>query len=465
MGLRIGPVTFGGLSSGIDTNEIISQLVELQRRPVTLLEDRKTDFEEKLSILQDLATRVRTLQTRLRALDNMNSLGTDLSANEEFRKYTATSSDTDILKATATSSARPSTLTIDVTALAQNSRHVSQGYDEKTDEVGTGTLRITVGTTQTDVTIDESNNTVEGVVGAINDSGADVRAFLLNDGSSSPHRIVVEGTKTGADYDVSLERIGWNGPVPMRPDFTETQDAQNASLTLDPGGDEVAIENDTNTFANVIGGLTLEAISVPSVSTPVAVQVTEDEDAVVSAVQDLVAAYNEVVDLIQEQSEVDPETNRGGPLIGDVTLVSLQRQLASIVVSVIGEGDVVSAAQIGLSTDTEGNLSVDEDKLREKLSAGLEDVAAFLAGSGSFADQLRTVTDTYLKPVTGLLVTRIDGTSASISDVADQIQKAEDRLETFEENLVRQFTALERAISGFQQQSTFISQYLLTLSA
>jgi flagellar hook-associated protein 2 len=463
MGLRIGAVTFGGLSSGIDTDEIISQLVELQRRPVTLLEGRKADFEEKLSILQDLSGRVRTLQSRLRALDNMNLLGTDRSFDEEFKKYTATSSDTDILTATAGGSAQPGTLTVEVTQLAANSRHVSQGYTEKTSEVSTGTLSITVGGTQTDITIDSSNNTVEGLAQAVNDSGADVRAYLLNDGQADPYRIVVEGTKTGAAYDVVVDTSGL-APPQTRPSFSETQNAVNAMLTLDPGPNGIDVESSTNIFTDVIEGLTLEAVST-AIGNPVSIQVKEDEDAIVSAIQDLVGAYNDVATLIQEQAEVDPETNRGGPLIGDTTLVSLQRQLSSIVVSVIGEGGIVAAAQIGLSTDTEGKLSLDEDKLREELSSSIDDVASFFSGAGSFADQLRAVADTYVDPVDGLLVSRIEGTNSTISDLDSQIERAEDRLETFEENLVRQFAALESAISGFQQQSLFLNQFLLTLTA
>ncbi len=101
MGLRIGAVTFGGLSSGIDSSKIIEQLVELERRPITLLEGQKTDFEERRSIFQDINTKVLTLRTRLRELDNMNLLGTDLSVDEEFRQFTATSSDTKIATVTA----------------------------------------------------------------------------------------------------------------------------------------------------------------------------------------------------------------------------------------------------------------------------------------------------------------------------------------------------------------------------
>ena len=97
MGLRIGGITFSGIASGFPTDEIIEQLLELEQRPIDLLEGRKASFEEKLAIFQDLNTRTLTLRDALRKLDNMNLLGTDLSVEEEFRRYAATSSNSTIV--------------------------------------------------------------------------------------------------------------------------------------------------------------------------------------------------------------------------------------------------------------------------------------------------------------------------------------------------------------------------------
>ena len=108
MGLRsdslTGSITFGGIASGIPTNEIIDQILQLERRPIDLLEGQKEDFESKLSILQDLNTKTLSLRDILRGLDNMTNvrLSTSLSATEEFSSFTATSSDSTIATATAT---------------------------------------------------------------------------------------------------------------------------------------------------------------------------------------------------------------------------------------------------------------------------------------------------------------------------------------------------------------------------
>jgi flagellar hook-associated protein 2 len=326
MGLRIGAVTFGGLSSGINSSEIIEQLVELERRPVTVLESQKSDFEDKRSLLQDLNTRVLTLRNRLRDLDNMNLLGTDLSVDQEFRKFSATSSDTDIAKVTATGSAKPGNLEIQITSLAQNEREISQGYaDRDTTTVGTGSFSITLRQGFADektigVTVDSSNNTLDGFVAAINDADPEVRAFVLDDGSANPYRIVIEGANTGVEETLDLDTSGLSGGT--TPVFAETQAASDATLILDPSDpDAITINSATNTFASVIQGLTIEAVSA-SVGTDVRIKVEPDQDEIVTAIQDVVAAYNDVIDIIETQSQVDPTTNRGGPLIGDSTLLT-----------------------------------------------------------------------------------------------------------------------------------------------
>ncbi len=193
MGLRIGGITFSGISSGFPTDEIIEQLLELERRPIDLLEGRKANFEEKLAIFQDLNTRTLALRDALRKLDNMNLLGTDLSAEEEFRRFTANSSNSTIATATAAQDATPLSLAIEVTSLAAQEREISNGYSARTASVGTGTFSITVGTDPpTDITIDSSNESVDGFVEAVNSADAGVTAFVVDDGGgSNPFKIII----------------------------------------------------------------------------------------------------------------------------------------------------------------------------------------------------------------------------------------------------------------------------------
>jgi flagellar hook-associated protein 2 len=376
---------------------------------------------------------------------------------------------------TATGSAKSATIVIEVEQLAQNDRHASTGFSAETSTITNGTFSVTVNGVTTTLEVDGTNNvivngvdlgvdtsapndTLAGFVEAINASGANLRSYIVDTNlGGNPFRVYIEGD-TGAD-----EQITFGNDLSLN--FSQKQDAQDARLALDPGGSEIDIEGPTNVFTDIIQGVSIEALQVSAtdITINVTTQSVTNADAVVTAIQNVVGAYNSVIELIEEQGQVDPATNRGGPLLGNSTLLGLRRQLSQIVSSSIGSGNIVAASQIGITGDRTGQLSIDEDKLREELSESLDDVASFFAGLGSFSDQLRAVTDTYLDPVTGLLKARIDGTGKSISDLAEQIEKAEERLETFEENLVRQFVALESAISGLQLQSTFLNQFLATL--
>ena len=484
MGLRTGSVTgsitFGGLSSGIPTNEIIDQLLELERRPIDLLEGQKENFQAKLSILQDLNTKTLALRNALRSLDNMTNVGTE-SFEEEFQKTTitttATSSHPDLAKVTATGSAQSATIKIEVEQLAQNDRHVSTGFSAETSTITNGTFSVTVNGVTTTLEVDGTNNViVNGVdtgidtsaptdtlscfVESINDSGANLRGYIVDTNlGGSPYRVYIEG-ETGAD-----EQITFGNDLSLN--FTQQQDAQDARLALDPGAGEIDIAGPTNVFTDIIQGVSIEALQIGG--TDITINVTTESvtnaDAIVTAIQDVVSAYNDVVSIIGEQAEVDPTTNRGGPLIGDSTLISLKRQLSNVVASQIGAGTITSAIQIGIELDASGELSIDEDKLRSKLSSNLDDVKSFFAGSGSFADQLRAIADTFVDPVDGAWVTRIQGANDTIADLGQSISDAEERLDTVEQELIRQFAALERIISDLQQQGLFLSQFILAMQA
>lgn len=460
MGLRIGGITFSGVSSGFPTDEIIDQLLELERAPISALEARRQGFEERLAIFQDLNTRTRALRDALRNLDNMNLLGTDQSAQEEFRRYAASSSNSTIASATAAPTATPGSLVIEVEQLAAQERNISNGYSATTASVGTGTFSIQVGSGPvTDITIDSSNESVDGFVAAINDADAGVTAFVVNDGgASNPYRIILVGNDSGADNALALSDTLSGGESSLT--FNETQAAANARIVLDPDSPSaLSIENSTNNFSDFITGLTLQVNTVSAER--VTIEVEPEPDEVADALSAFVSLYNDVIDVIAEQAQVDPTTNRGGPLIGDRTLLGLQQQLSSVVASQIGSGSITSAIQFGLELDRDGRLQLDEEELAAALASDFEGVAGFFAGVDSFADKLRTVADAYVDPVDGALVTRINGTSESIDDLAQSISDAEDRLVTTEENLVLQFAALERTISGFQQQADFLSQFLL----
>jgi flagellar hook-associated protein 2 len=189
-----------GLASGIDWTDIISQLMEIKRRPITRLEAQKSDYQSKVSVWQSINTSLLAFMTEADSLKTATN----------FLLKTATSSDEDILTATASSSAIAGTHTVKVNRLAQNHKLAAQGWDD-TDTTGvysgggSGTFTYSVGSgSPVSITVD-SNTTLADFKDAINAAGGGLTASILNDGTpTSPYRLVLTADQPGEQNDITI---------------------------------------------------------------------------------------------------------------------------------------------------------------------------------------------------------------------------------------------------------------------
>lgn len=460
MGTRIGSITFNGLASGFPTEEIITQVLELESRPIQLLQNQRESTNEKLAIFQDLNSKTRALRDLLRSIDNMNLVGSGESAREEFLRYTASSSDEDIARATAEPGVVGSSFTLTVDALARQERHFSDAFSSTTTDVDVASIDIQFGSDPAE-NIEITDATPEGIVEAINNADIGVRAYLVDNGASSDStQIVFESETTGADQDftITVNTAGSGDTLT----FNESQNAQNAQITLDPSGSNPqVIQSASNVFSDVAPGLSITAVKVDTEE--ISVGLDSNADAIVDKLKELAETFTSIVDVINEQFVLDPTTNRAGPLVGDATLISLKQKLTAAVSQLLGDedADIRAASQIGFEITRSGQLEFDEEVFRARFASDPDAVVEFFAGPDSFADQLRSVADGFVDVVDGAIVTRINGINRTLSDLSDSITAAEDRLDNVEQSLVQQFTALERTIASLRQQGDFLNQFLL----
>ena len=68
-----GRITFGGLASGIDTNTIIEQLIQIERRPISLAQNRLFDVQQKTSAFGSVAGALSSLLDRAKTLNNADT--------------------------------------------------------------------------------------------------------------------------------------------------------------------------------------------------------------------------------------------------------------------------------------------------------------------------------------------------------------------------------------------------------
>jgi len=118
-------ISASGLISGLDTNSIISQLLELQQQPIVKLQQREAGYQVELTAYGSLQSTLAGLKSAMAGLNSVNSL----------TSFSASSGDTDIFTASAGSSATTGSYNITVEKLAQAHKLKSTAAFAKTEEV------------------------------------------------------------------------------------------------------------------------------------------------------------------------------------------------------------------------------------------------------------------------------------------------------------------------------------------
>lgn len=444
--------SIGGLVTGLDTQTMISSLMEVERAPQKIMLRTQQRFQSQSSVYTQLKSALSSLQTTMQGMSSASTLKGMKSAV----------GDGTVLTASATSTATPGVHTLEVLSLARSQRQVSTGYaDGALFNAGSYTIDDGAGTV-TPVTVSEGSNTLQGVAAAINGSGANVTASVVNDGSATPNRLVITGKDTKSytmDFSNLLTLLG--------PEDPSYQAASQASFKLDG----ITITKASNAVSDALEGVTFNLLKEGATTT---LNISNDSDGVTNKINDFIAGYNSAIKLIGAQSGYDAAKKTAGILSGDTTLRSIQSQLRSLLTtSVPGASPYSSLAQLGItSSKTDGSLSLDTTRLSAALSSNFDNVVdLFTHNTDTFvshpqseygiAQQFNLVLKALVHPYegassthNGLIATRIEGLKGSISDIDKQIESMEARIAKMQEAMKKKFAAMESMISSLQNQGS-----------
>ncbi|HKL26008.1 MAG TPA: flagellar filament capping protein FliD [Desulfuromonadales bacterium] len=444
-------LNFGGLATGLDTNAIVNELMQLERRPLTRLQTDKSWNNSRLAALDKFNSKLEGFLSKIEDLDS--------SADLQARKTTLSSKD--FFSASAESAALRGNYQVEVVSLAQVEKEVSQGYADKTaGDFGTGKILLTVGDADPfEITINAENNSLEGIMQAINTAGAGVSAALINDGTVNPHRLVLTADEVA--QAVTFDSSGLTGGTYANPTFTQTQTGQQAHIRVDG----IDIYSSANSIEEAIPGVTLN-LTKAELGTNTTLTVDSDEAAIKKKVQAFVSGYNEVVSFVTQQSSIDGSS--GGILRGDSGLNSIKRHLQNMLVSAVdNDGSLKTLSQLGIETQRDGTVKLDDETLTKVIDENLDGLAGLLAGDGEIKGIATQVKD-YLESVThttdGFYTGRKQSIDSNIKRIDKSIEQINVRLEQREKSLRDQFNALEQLVSGMNAQSTFLSQQMTMLN-
>jgi len=444
-------INIGGLATGLDTNQIVSQLVTLERRrSVDLLQIEQLEQQSRQSALAGFGTKLADV---LAAVDKLRDPSSALA-----RK--ATSSDTTVLGATAGSGALNGTTQITVHDLARNSVATSAtGVASATSTVagGAGTFAFRVGSGDLQSVAIDGTTTLEGLASAINALGAGASATVVNLGTTSTpdYRLRLASRDTGTSSELTIETDNTSLGVAV------TQGATNASFSV--SGFATPFTRESNVVNDVVAGVTL---SLEKTGGPVNVTVSTDTATVKKDVEAVVSAFNDLVAFVNAQSEVTQDTTSAdrdvsaGPLAFDSTVRSVVDGLRTAISSAIDglDGDFSLLAEAGITATRDGTLKLDSAALEAALSSNEASVSELFGGNGASGGVFDRVHD-YLSGVTGaggLLELRSKGVTASLDALRDRIEAGERQVAAFEQNLRDTFTNLELLVSRIQSQGAFL---------
>ncbi|MCK4623391.1 MAG: flagellar filament capping protein FliD [Desulfuromonadales bacterium] len=435
-------ITFGGLATGIDTESIITELMKIERFPIDRLEKDQAYYKSRLDAFSKLDEKLKSFLEKAEAIDT----------SIELNSATVLSSSEENLSVTAGSNAGLGSYQVTVVDLAQQQKDVSQGYvDKAASTFGTGTINLTVDGVANSISIDATNNSLEGIASAINDADLGVSAAIINDGTGTPYRLVLTGDSVSESF--SLDSSGLSGGTDVNPTMSTTQVAKQAHIIVDG----IDIYSDSNSV-EAIPGLSMELLKADSEATTI-LNVSADKEATTAKIQEFVDAYNEIITFIADQKTADWGN--------DSAFRSIKSRLQGFLVTPQdGSGSFSTLSQLGFETQRDGTITLNSTRLSDALDGDYAGVISLFAGqdevegiSAKFASYLEDMTDY----TDGLYAGRKEGTDSNMRRIDQRILNLEARLELKEKTLRAQFSAMEGLVSGLNAQGSYLMQQLASM--
>lgn len=462
-----------GAGSGVDTTALVKSLVEAQFANKNAQLTKKSEtLTAQISSVAELKSGITGFAGALSTLAETGGLSTQLSSSGAAVKVSvATGSKVASLNAS-----------VSVARLATPQVAVTRDTFATTGSVGTGTLELKLGSVGADGTFTANGTTIppititaadaaslQGVADKITAAKAGVTASVVTDANGQ--RLVLRSTE-GANQAFTL---------------TATPDAGSASPGLERlnvdfdtsnGGSDVVTRAGNAVFSidgvpmvsasnKVTGapGVQLELKATTDTTGPVTLSSSKPTESLTEAVNNVVAAYNEMLASVNKATDAIT-----GDLRADPAAQSLKRSLQKLSIADLTgakDGSPTTLAAIGVATNNDGTLRVDKDMLTKALASNPDAVEAmFAAGTGSdktvgtsLPAALNRIAATAKSTTLGLGASDKRYAEAQTVLAKEQAKVAE-QTETTSTRMTQQFAASEARVAAYKAQQTFMENQI-----
>ena len=399
-----------GVGSGLDTTALIKALVDADSAAETSqLEKDEEKTNARISALGTLKSNLKQFNNIIKSIQTSESSG-----------FVGNSSNTATATLTASGDAAGADIdsSLTVTTLASSHTLTGPAYSATTSTVGAGSISIAFGTwsadptsgggqshtanSQSTISVNTTSSTTlkdlrdlinNAVTDSDSDGEKDVLASIIYDGTNYMLMLKSESgasneMKVTASSDLAntISGVSYNYNATTS-NMTQRVSGINSAFTVDG----ISMTRSSNEIKDLFDGFTLDLLATNSSAIRVSSQV--DLTKIKALMNDYVLTYNEVMSLIDSLTTSGDTalggSNEAGALNGNSLLMSIKSQLRGLSTKSIGgyEGGPYFLSQMGIKTERDGSLTLNQSDLEESFDFNPEMVHAF------FSDQLKTDTN------------------------------------------------------------------------
>lgn len=438
--------TITGLGSGLDINKLVPALVEAEKAPKqSQINNQKVRTETQLSAVGMLKSALETFESSLLALK---------SSSTSFDGYKAVSSKTSVASVTMGASAVAGSYRLEVESLATASK-VASAVQAKDTAYEAGELKVKLGDGGAEYTIAISDGaTLEDIRESINSqlSNQGISANVISDSSGS--RLVLSSELTGDGNDISVTGTAGTSLAGLDIDGKQKQSANGAGFITPAANAKYSIDGlEMSNKDNTITGLQGLTIKLQEEGTTT-LTVSANTDGIQASVESFVMAYNTLLTVTNGLTKVSSTTDKdgnattqAGALVADSTLRSMMSQMRTALTSPVdGAGSLQVLAQLGVSTNRDGTLALDSDKLKAAVADDPAGIKQFFTGDKGLFNRIGDITTVY-SGASGLLASRETSLSSTITGLAEEQASLDRRIENLTLTMYKKFNAMDGLVA------------------
>lgn len=467
-------ISSAGIGSGLDVNTIVTQLMNIEKQPLTQLQTRATGLQTKLSAYGSVKSNLAGLQDAASKLLDTSS----------WKAKTFTSSNTAAVSGSASTTALATSFSLQVNNLAQVQSTRSAAVATGSAIGSGGRLDIQLGQwtgnnfaagsgSTVSVTV-SATDTLTDIATSINNAGAGVTAVVVKTGGND--QLLLRGDTTGAASGFQVKSFdsggtaitdGSTGLGKLAYDYssasssfygmTSTQSAQDANIEIDG----IVVTSANNTVADAVPGVSLNLLT--ETTTAATIVVGADTASIKSKLEAFQSAFNKLATTLTDLTKYDTASKKAAALQGDSTAVGLQSVLRSMVGANGPAGTSFGRmSDVGLELQRDGTLTTNTTKLDKALKNLPELNTFFTASTGtSTTDGMARRINTFIQQANGV-DGNVSGRSKALQSSITRNSKDQEavslRLTQRQANLYAQYNALDTKMGTLTSLNSFITQ-------